>query len=137
LVLHLYHLFGCFCSAKFEAELTSQNDVTYSIVHPTAFFKSVSGQLEGIQRGAPYVLFGKGDVTRCNPIAKEDLAYFMMDSAVNKEKLNKIMNIGGPDGPLTNQMLAEVSKQSLALCGQLDFVVALSRNFMGQLWNMQ
>lgn len=93
---------------QFEAALAAQSDVTYSIVRPTAYFKSVSGQLEGIQRGAPYVLFGKGNVTQCNPISKEDLAYYMMDSATNEQKWNKIMNIGGPDVPLSNQMLAEV-----------------------------
>jgi hypothetical protein len=80
----------------------------------------VSGQLEGIQRGAPYVLFGNGNVTRCNPIAKEDLAYFMMDSAVNEEKKNKIMNIGGPDLPLTNQMLAEVGQKIEFSCTAND-----------------
>jgi divinyl chlorophyllide a 8-vinyl-reductase len=83
--------------------------MTYTIVRPTAFFKSVSGQLESIQNGAPYVLFGDGAVTQCNPIAGEDLAYYMMDSAINDDKRNKILNIGGPDAPLTNQMLGGVS----------------------------
>jgi hypothetical protein len=65
-------------------------------------------------------LFGNGNVTRCNPIAKEDLAYFMMDSAVNEEKKNKIMNIGGPDLPLTNQMLAEVGQKTEFSCTAND-----------------
>jgi len=94
---------------KFEAELQNQSDLTYSIVRPTAFFKSVSGQLEGIQKGNPYVLFGDGAVTRCNPIAETELAEFMLNCMTEEEKCNKIMNIGGPDEPLTNQMLGEVS----------------------------
>ena len=93
---------------KFEAELEAQTDLTYSIVRPTAFFKSVSGQLEAIQGGAPYVLFDDGAVTRCNPIAESELAEFMMDCLVQEEKKNKILNVGGPDGPLTNKMLGEV-----------------------------
>lgn len=44
---------------KFEAALEAQKDMTYSIVRPTAFFKSVSGQLEVIQSGAPFVMFGE------------------------------------------------------------------------------
>jgi len=48
---------------KFEEALTAQNDMTYSIVRPTAFFKSVSGQLEVIQSGAPFVMFGDGEVS--------------------------------------------------------------------------
>jgi len=98
---------------KFEAELTAQKDLTYSIVRPTAFFKSVSGQLEGIQGGAPYVLFGDGAVTRCNPICERDLASFMMDSLTDESKKNKIMNIGGPDEPLTNQMLGEMMYKAI------------------------
>jgi len=99
---------------RFEAELAAQTEMTYTIVRPTAFFKSVSGQLESIQnKGAPYVLFGDGAVTKCNPIAEEDLAYYMMDSAINDDKRNKILNIGGPDQPLTNQMLGQMMYKAI------------------------
>jgi len=100
---------------KFEAALRDQEDMTWSIVRPTAFFKSVSGQLEGIQKGNPYVLFGDGSVTRCNPIAESELAEFMMNCMTDKSKCNKIMNIGGPDDPLTNQMLGEMMYQAAGL----------------------
>ena len=83
--------------------------MSYSIIRPTAFFKSVSGQLEAIQGGAPYVLFGDGAVTRCNPISECDLAQFMLDSLTHQDMHNKILNVGGPDEPLTNKMLGEVS----------------------------
>lgn len=86
--------------------------MTYSIVRPTAFFKSVSGQYESILQGNSYVLFGDGAVTKCNPIAEEDLAKFMCDSALEEykdQRWGKILNIGGPDIPLTNKMLGEVS----------------------------
>jgi divinyl chlorophyllide a 8-vinyl-reductase len=94
---------------KLEAKLQEQSQLTYSIIRPTAFFKSVSGQLEAIQGGAPYVLFGDGAVTRCNPIAECELAEFMLDSLTNPDKCNKILNVGGPDEPLTNKMLGQVS----------------------------
>jgi len=90
---------------KLEAKIQEQSQLTYSIVRPTAFFKSVSGQLEAIQGGNPYVLFGDGAVTRCNPIAECELAEFMLDSLTNQDKQNKILNVGGPDQPLTNKML--------------------------------
>lgn len=48
---------------KFEAALRKQEEMTWSIVRPTAFFKSVSGQLEVIQSGAPFVMFGDGEVS--------------------------------------------------------------------------
>ena len=100
---------------KFENALQEQTDMTWSIVRPTAFFKSVSGQLEGIQQGNPYVLFGDGAVTRCNPIAENELAEFMLDSMTNKDKCNKIMNIGGPDKPLTNKDLGAMMHKAAGL----------------------
>lgn len=86
---------------KFEAALQDQTDMTWTIVRPTAFFKSVSGQLEVVQSGGPYVIFGDGEVTRCNPIAESELAQYMMDSVTDKTRENKIINLGGPDEPLT------------------------------------
>ena len=98
---------------KFEAELQKQEDMTWSIVRPTAFFKSVSGQLEGIQNGNPYVLFGDGAVTRCNPIAEGELAEYMLDCIHLESRKNQILNIGGPDSPLTNQMLGEMMYRAI------------------------
>lgn len=94
---------------KFEADLANQDKMTYTIVRPTAFFKSVSGQLEVIQGGAPFVMFGDGEVTRCNPIAEADLAQYLMDSVVDKSRLNKNIDLGGPDEPLTMLKQGEVS----------------------------
>lgn len=93
---------------KFEAALTEQQDMSYTIVRPTAFFKSVSGQLEVIQQGAPFVMFGDGEVTRCNPISEADLATYLIDSIKNKSRLNKIINLGGPDEPLTMKKQGEM-----------------------------
>jgi len=85
--------------------------MTYSIVRPTAFFKSVSGQYESILQGNSYVLFGDGAVTQCNPIAEEELAEYMCDSALDEykeQRWGKILNVGGPDEPLSNKMLGEM-----------------------------
>ncbi|GKY93760.1 hypothetical protein MPSEU_000343200 [Mayamaea pseudoterrestris] len=86
---------------KFEEQLQAQTDMTYSIVRPTAFFKSVSGQLEVVQKGSPYVMFGDGQVTRCNPIAESDLACYLLDTYEDTSRHNRIINLGGPDEPLT------------------------------------
>lgn len=93
---------------QLEEKIREQNDMTYSIVRPTAFFKSVSGQYESIMQGNSYVLFGDGAVTYCNPIAEEDLATYMCDSAIDEKMWGKILNVGGPDEPLSNKMLAEM-----------------------------
>lgn len=98
---------------KFEAALQEQTDLTWSIVRPTAFFKSVSGQLEVIQGGAPFVMFGDGEVTRCNPISEADLATYLVDCAVLKERENQIINLGGPDEPLTMKKQGEMLYQAI------------------------
>lgn len=93
---------------KFEASLQEQTAMTYSIVRPTAFFKSVSGQLEVVQGGSPFVMFGDGEVTRCNPISEADLATYLIDSIAEKSRENKIINLGGPDEPLTMKTQGEM-----------------------------
>ena len=98
---------------KFESALQDQKDMTWSIVRPTAFFKSVSGQLEVIQSGAPFVMFGDGEVTRCNPIAEADLATYLIDSIADKSRENKIINLGGPDEPLTMKKQGEMLYQAI------------------------
>ncbi|CAJ1930655.1 unnamed protein product [Cylindrotheca closterium] len=93
---------------KLEADLQAQEKMTYSIVRPTAFFKSVSGQLEVIQQGAPFVMFGDGEVTRCNPIAESELAEYLINCIADKTKENEILNLGGPDEPLTMKKQGEM-----------------------------
>jgi divinyl chlorophyllide a 8-vinyl-reductase len=68
----------------------------------------VSGQLEVIQQGAPFVMFGDGEVTRCNPISEADLATYMIDCIKDRSRLNKIINLGGPDEPLTMKRQGEM-----------------------------
>jgi divinyl chlorophyllide a 8-vinyl-reductase len=85
---------------KFEAALQDQTDMTWSIIRPTAFFKSVSGQMEIVKGGAPYVMFGDGKVTRCNPISESELAQYLMDCVTDKTRHNVIRDLGGPDAPL-------------------------------------
>ena len=57
----------------FEAALAGSG-MRYSIVRPTAFFKSLSGQLERVRRGKPFLVFGDGRLTACKPISDADLA---------------------------------------------------------------
>jgi divinyl chlorophyllide a 8-vinyl-reductase len=80
-----------------------QHNPIWTVIRPTAFFKSISGQFEAIRDGAPYILFGNGTMTQCNPIDESELAEFMLDSIIDSKKWNRILNVGGPDLPLTNQ----------------------------------
>ncbi|CEM05584.1 unnamed protein product [Vitrella brassicaformis CCMP3155] len=90
-----------FAKLKFEAALQGAKDITHSIVRPTAFFKSLSGQLETLDQGWPFIMFGDGSITRCNPISEPDLAAFMVSCVKDPAKWNAILSVGGPDGALT------------------------------------
>jgi len=53
-------------------------------------------------------MFGDGEVTRCNPISEADLATYLIDSIADKSRENEIINLGGPDEPLTMKKQGEM-----------------------------
>ena len=83
---------------KFEADLAASG-IDYTIIRPTAFFKSLSGQVQRVKAGKPFLIFGDGNLTRCKPISDGDLARFITGCIANPEALGCILPIGGP-GPV-------------------------------------
>lgn len=81
----------------FEAELIASG-MAYSIVRPTAFFKSLSGQIGRVRQGKPFLLFGDGTLTACKPISNRDLAAYIAGCLTDPERRNTVLPIGGP-GP--------------------------------------
>jgi len=81
---------------KFEQELAACADISHSIVRPTAFFKSLAGQVESVQKGGPYVMFGDGQLASCKPISERDLAKYMAECIRDPQLENKVLPIGGP-----------------------------------------
>jgi divinyl chlorophyllide a 8-vinyl-reductase len=90
----------------FERELVDSG-VAYSIVRPTAFFKSLSGQIERVRRGQPYLMFGDGTLTACKPISDDDLAAFLADCLHDPSRRNRILPIGGPGDAITPRQQGE------------------------------
>ena len=90
---------------KFEAELMEEAErdegFSYSIVRPTAFFKSLAGQVELVKDGKPYVMFGDGRLCACKPISEPDLASFIADCVLSEELVNKVLPVGGPGKAVT------------------------------------
>lgn len=70
----------------------------WSIVRPTAFMKSLSGQIDRVRAGKPYLVFGDGRLTATKPIADDDLGRFLAGCLDTPERWNRILPIGGP-GP--------------------------------------
>ncbi len=90
----------------FEAELQA-SDLTWSIVRPTAFFKSLSGQMQRVRAGKPFLLFGDGRLTACKPISDDDLGRFMASCLSDPERQNRILPVGGPGPALTPRQQGE------------------------------
>lgn len=95
----------------FEADLVASG-IDYTIVRPTAFFKSLSGQVQRVRDGKPFLVFGDGTETACKPIGRVDLARFMADCLDEESARNSIRPIGGPGEAITprdqGQMLFEL-----------------------------
>lgn len=90
----------------FEAELVASG-MTYSIIRPTAFFKSLSGQIDRLRNGKPFLLFGNGELTACKPISDRDLAAFIAGCVDDESRWNRILPIGGPGPAITPRQQGE------------------------------
>lgn len=90
----------------FEAALINSG-LRYSIVRPTAFFKSLSGQIERVRKGRPFLIFGDGALTACKPISDGDLADFIADCLEDESRWNRILPIGGPGEAITPHQQGE------------------------------
>ncbi len=116
----------------FEAALR-QSGLVWSIVRPTAFFKSLSGQLARVQAGKPFLVFGDGRLTACKPISDDDLGEFMARCLVDADKRHAVLPIGGPGPALTpreqgEQLFALVGKPakfSQVPVGMLDAIIGI------------
>jgi len=91
----------------FEEEL-KKSGLNFSIVRPTAYFKSLSGQIENIKKGKPYVYFGDGQITQCNPISEKDLSLYILSCIKDKNKWRKILPIGGPKQSITPKDIGKI-----------------------------
>lgn len=115
----------------FEAALIGSG-MRYSIIRPTAFFKSLSGQIERVRQGKPYLMFGNGELTACKPISDRDLANYLADCLSDETRWNRVLPIGGPGDAITPRQQGEMLFELLdrpplmrsAPVGLLDAVAA-------------
>ena len=90
----------------FEAALMGSG-LRWSIVRPTAFFKSLSGQIERVRQGKPFLLFGDGTLTACKPISDDDLADYIAGCLSDTGRWNRILPVGGPGEAITPRQQGE------------------------------
>jgi divinyl chlorophyllide a 8-vinyl-reductase len=91
-----------FQQAKLAFEkILVESGLDYSIVRPTAFFKSLSGQVERVRQGKPFLVFGDGTLTACKPISDDDLAGYLAECLDDDRRRNRVLPIGGPGEAIT------------------------------------
>lgn len=90
----------------FEKSLMASG-TTYSIVRPTALFKSLSGQIDRLKRGKPFLIFGDGTMTSCKPISDNDLGRYLADCLDDETLHNRVLPIGGPGAAITPKQQGE------------------------------
>ena len=116
----------------FEKELVASG-LTYAIVRPTAFFKSLSGQLARVKKGKPFLIFGNGQLTACKPISDDDLGDYIASCLTDVSKHNQILPIGGPGPAITPlaqgaylfKQLNKPPQFKSVPVGVLDFIIGL------------
>ena len=90
----------------FERQLV-ESGLTYSIVRATAFFKSLSGQVERVRQGKPFLVFGDGALTACKPISDDDLGDYLAGCLDDPTRHDRILPIGGPGEAITPRQQGE------------------------------
>lgn len=72
----------------------------------------MSGQLEVVNGGAPFVYFdlGGGKCATCNPISEPDLAAALVDTIADKAKENALWNLGASSFPKEGQLARSLGR---------------------------
>jgi divinyl chlorophyllide a 8-vinyl-reductase len=124
----------------FERELMASG-LCWSIVRPTAYFKSLCGQVERVRRGKPFLVFGDGRLTACKPISDRDLGAYIAGCLGEATRWNRVLPIGGPGPAVTPREQGEALFRLLGReprlrsvpVGVLDAVIG-ALGAAGRLW---
>lgn len=92
-----------------------ESGLNYSIVRPTAYFKSLSGQIDRLRKGKPFLVFGDGTLTACKPLSDDDLGAYLADCLDDARRHRQVLPIGGPGDAITPRQQGE---HLFALLGQ-------------------
>ncbi len=70
--------------------------IPYTIVRPTAYYPYLSVNFGSVKNGEPYRIFDHGEYSLTNPIAREDLAEFIVNALCDDDAAGRILPVGGP-----------------------------------------
>lgn len=98
----------------FEAKLMA-SAIPWTIIRPTAYFKSLSGQLARLRAGKPFLMFGDGRLTATKPVSDDDLARYIAARLGDADAAGRILPIGGPGPAITPREQGEMFFEALGM----------------------
>ena len=84
-----------------EGELIGQHHgpLPWTIIRPTAYYPYLSMTFGDVKNGEKYRIFDHGEYNVVNPIAREDLAEFIVNQVLDPDALGRVLPVGGPWDP--------------------------------------
>ncbi|WP_110241155.1 NAD(P)H-binding protein [Nocardioides gilvus] len=81
-----------------EGELMGRHhgDLDWTIIRPTAYYPYLSMTFGDVKNGEKYRIFDHGEYSVVNPIAREDLAEFIVNQVLDPDAIGRILPVGGP-----------------------------------------
>ena len=81
-----------------EGELMGRHhgDLDWTIIRPTAYYPYLSMTFGDVKNGAAYRIFDHGEYSVVNPIAREDLAEFIVNQVLDPNAIGRVLPVGGP-----------------------------------------
>jgi len=111
-----------YAKKKFEDELLASS-LHSTIIRPTAFYKSLSGQISRVQQGKSFMVFDGGNQTACKPISMRDLAQYTLRQLDDSSSFGRTLPIGGPGPAITPREQGELLAR---LCQQKSRIQSVS-----------
>ena len=83
---------------QIEGELMGQHlgALDYTIIRPTGYFPYLAINYSDIRHSEPYRMLDHGEYNLVNPIAREDLAEFIVNQLFDGRAFGRILPVGGP-----------------------------------------
>ena len=92
---------------KFE-KILRDSEIAFTIIRPTAFFKSLAGQINRVRKGKSFIIFDNGQNNQVKPISEKDLSKYICKQILNRKAFRKILCIGGPGPALSPREQGEL-----------------------------
>lgn len=122
-----------------EGELMGRHhgDLDWTIIRPTAYYPYMSMTFGDVKNGEKYRIFDHGQYNVVNPIAREDLAEFIVNQVLDPNAIGRILPVGGPWTPDNTVTLKDAGQMMFDVLGKpADFDVVTMASWDKKIANL-